>query len=658
MENYSSQIKLPPHGSLGHPPVFDRRPWFRSPRFIIFVTVFLVGTAISLSYLYSRPPIYRCSATVLTTEMTAIDRDSSVADIQHVAIQKQILLGEDIIAEILSRLKASSARAIPPQISLADIRRLLDAVPVPETNLVEIRAEGSDVELLRLLIDIWIDVYFDARAEEVKKLTDNTTSIIEGELKGLADRMHAARAELELFRKKNDILSAGREENETLARLNGLTQSLNKALDDEIRAKANLDAVKTAIANHETVVPDEDLSSLQNLEKRLQELREKLAEFDKRFTRDYLNLQPALKVIPTQIEKLEAEIRLKRRDGKKIVLIEAEKNYAAAQQTVREIRARLQEHKDQAAKFTAKFAEYETKKTDLDGLEKLYRETKERLVQIETSHKEKYPQVTVSNGAYLSNEPVRPNYSRDAILAIAGALLLALFCVGIVDYLTPRPEPQSPVVLSGIHMYPQAAGAIDFQQTRGKSLEQPQNKSLASPFYRELTTEELKELLNASSLKGKQLIGLLLSGLTLEEAASLQADQIDSEKGIIALAHSSHRTLHLNRPLKSLFTQSGGNPVWITESNRSTEDLAACLLCAALDLGVDPLEFSAEAIRHSYILYLVRQGLRLSALEEIVGYIEPLAISEYSTYAPAQKGRSIDAIELLHPALAYAEFSE
>lgn len=657
MENYSSQVKFPPHGSLDSLPAMHRRPWFHSPRFIIFVAVFLVGMAVSLTYVYSRPPIYRCSATVLTTEMTAIDRDSSVADIQHVAIQKQTLLGEDIIAEILSRLKASSAKAVPPQLSLADIRSFLDVAPIPETNLVEIRAEGPDPELLPLLINTWIDVYFEARADEIKKLTSNTTGTLEVELAGLTDKINSARADLELFRSNNDILSSGREENETLARLNGLTASLNKALDDEVRAKANLDAVKAAIANHETVVPDQDQGSLQNLENRLQELREKLAEFDKRFTRDYLNLQPTLKVIPEQIKKLEAEIRLKHREGKGIVLIEAEKDYAAAQQTVKEIRAQLKEHKEQAAKFTSKFAEYETKKTDLDGLEKLYREMKERLVQIETSHKEKYPQVTVSNGAYLSSEPVRPNYSRDAIIAIAGTLLLALFSVGIVDYLTPKPEPPSPVVLSGIHMYPQTAGMIDLQQARGKSLAQQQNKSLTSPLHRELTTEELKELLNASNLKGKQLIGLLLSGLTLEEVASLQADQIDSEKGVITLAHPSQRILVLSHPLKSLFEQSGGKPVWMTERNRSVEDLAACLLCASLDSGFDPREFNAEAIRHSYILYLVRQGLRLSAFEEIVGYIEPFAISEYSTYAPAQKGRSIDDINLLHPALANAEFS-
>jgi uncharacterized protein involved in exopolysaccharide biosynthesis len=273
--------------------------------------------------------------------MTAIDRESTAADIQHVAIQKQILLGHELVAKTLSRLKASTTSDALLELKPADIQNFLNVEPLAETNLVEIRAEGTDPEFLPQLINTWIDVYLDARAEDVNKLTANTTGIIEGELKGLADKINSARTELEAFRRANDITSTGRDENEPLARLNGLNESLNKVSDEEVKAKANLDTIKSAISRDQAVVPDQEQGSLQNLEKRLQELQEKLADFDKRFTRDYLDKQPALKIIPEQIKKLEAEIKSKREYGKKIVLTEAENNYAAAQQTVKEIRAQL-----------------------------------------------------------------------------------------------------------------------------------------------------------------------------------------------------------------------------------------------------------------------------------------------------------------------------
>jgi len=652
MENYSPKIEIFPNSDLSSPPDFNQRPWFRMRRFVIFVIVFLISAAIGLTYTYSRPAIYRSAATLLTSAMTAIDRDSTPADIQHVAIQKQILLGHELIAETLSRLKASATTGYLQQITTHDIEKFLVVEPVEGTNLVEIRADGTDPKFLPLLVNTWVDVYLDARAEEIKKLTGNTTSIITDELKGLAEKIDAKRAELDEFRKINDISSTGRDENEPLAQLNGINASYNQASEDEIKAKATLDAIKLAISRGQAVVPDQEQGSLESLERRLQELQEKLTEFDKRYTRDYLNKQPALKVIPEQIKKLEAEVKYKRDYGKKIVLTEAENNYIAAQQTLIAVRAKLVEHKKLAAAFTSKFSEHDALKTDLEGLEKLYRETQERLVQIETSQKEKYPQVTVINRAFESSEPISPNYSLDALIAVSGSLLLALFAVWIFEYLTRKPEPQAAITLSGIHMYNPSADLLSHQQTVTQHIEQKHNYSLSSPLVRELSSHQLRILLNASNLKGKQLIGLLLSGLTFDEAATLKADQIDLENALITVGDPSPRTLGIGNALKTLLEQSGGHPAWDGDNPLSIDDLNAVLICAAVDSGLpNPDEITAEAIRHSYIAYLVRQGLRLADLEQITGYLEPTVISSYSTYSPPQQGRGIEDIELLHPAL-------
>ncbi len=653
MKNYSPQIEIYPNNNFNLQPDLTQRPWFRSYRFVIFSIVFLVSAAISLTYNYSRPAIYRSSATLLTSAMTAIDRESTIADVQHVAIQKQILLGHELVAETLRRLKAGTTSDAVLKLAPKDIQNFLNVEPVSETNLVEIRAEGTDPEFLPLLVNTWIDVYQDARSEDIKKLTGNTTRLIEDELNGLAEKMNAKRAELEDFRKINDISSSGRDENEPLARLNGLNDSLNKASEDEIKAKANLDAIKSAIARDQAVVPDQERGSLQDLEKRLQDLREQLADFDKKFTREYMAKQHKYNPIPEQIKKLEAEIKKKRDYGKNVVITEAENDYAAAQQTIKEVRVQLDEQKKQASAFSTKFAEHDALKTDMEGLEQLYRETQERLVKIQTSQKEKYPQVTVISRAYLSMDPVRPNYSRDALIALVSSLLLGLFTVWIFEYLTRKQEQPSGITLSGIHLYnPTITDRLNYQQTAGRTIEQRQNNALASPLHRELSAQQLKVLLDASNLKGKQVISLLLSGLTLDEAATLKADQIDPETATITITGLAPRTLNFNGALKLLFAQSGGHPVWDTDKPVSSDDLAAVLLCAAVDSGLpNPGEITAEAIRHSYIAYLVRQGLRLSDLEQITGYLEPSVISSYSSYSPPQQGLSIGDVELLHPAL-------
>ena len=286
-------------------------------------------------------------------------------------------------------------------------------------------------------------------------------------------------------------------------------------------------------------------------------------------------------------------------------------------------------------------------------MEKLYRETQKRLVQVQTSHKEKYPQVTVISRAYPSTDPISPDYSRDALIALASSLLLGLFTVWIFDYLTRKQEQLSPITLSGIHMYnPAIADRLNYQQAAYQPIVQRPTNVLANPLYRELSVHQLRILLAASNLKGKQVISLLLSGLTLDEAAALKTDQIDLERATITVTGVAPRTLTINRAVNAFFAQSCNLPVWNTNKLASSADLAAVILCSAVDSGLpNPGEITAEAIRHSYIAYLVRQGLRLSDLEQITGYLEPSVISSYSSYSPPQKKCGIDNIELLHPAL-------
>jgi len=145
---------------------------------------------------------------------------------------------------------------------------------------------------------------------------------------------------------------------------------------------------------------------------------------------------------------------------------------------------------------------------------------------------------------------------------VVSSLLLGLFTVWIFEYLTRKQERQSPITLSGIHMYTPAAEMIHYQQTAAAPLEQQQIIPLQALCVGSFQVLQLRVLLNASTLKSKQLISLLLSGLTIEDAASLRTEQIDLKTATITVTGRVPRTLIINRSLKSLFEQSGGYPVW------------------------------------------------------------------------------------------------
>ena len=275
-------------------------------------------------------------------------------------------------------------------------------------------------------------------------------------------------------------------------------------------------------------------------------------------------------------------------------------------------------------------------------------------MQIETQNVDKYPQVNVIERAYLPLEPVRPHYGRDTLIVLAGSLLFGLFCVWISEFLTRQQEQQAGLTLSGIHLYKDIGfdRLNPLQPPATAQLRQDSNKVLASPLTRELSDAELRALLSATNGMGQQLIGLLLSGLTLEEAAALTPEDFDLDHNTIQIPGSEPRVIAINDPLKSLFAHSAKRPAWHTLP-LSVNDLAAIIGLAAIDSGLPhPDEISAEAIRHTYIVYLVRQGLRLSELSQLVGHLPPSVQLSYSSYSPPRPGCSLEEIEKTHPVLA------
>jgi uncharacterized protein involved in exopolysaccharide biosynthesis len=635
------------------PPVREPEPWYKSRRIVIFFAVFLVCALPALIYVFNRPAVYLSYATLLTVAKTAIDQSSNDADIQHVAIQKQILLGAELLAETSRRLKSGSHGGVSIDLNPDAVRQMLDVRAVAETNLVEMAAEGPDPKMLPALINTWIDVYLDARAREVSRLLGDTTQILHSELDSLSEKITIKRAELERFRRHNDIASIEREENEALARLKGLNESLNAASEEEVKAKARLDAINKAIARGQAVVPQEDTRTLSLLESRAQELREELGDLNRRYTQEFLNLSPTLKVIPEQLALLEAEIKRMRQQGQAVVLSDAEQEYAAARQAAREIRAQLDAHKAKASEFSSRFVEHEALRNDLEGLESLYREGQGRLAQIEARYSGKYPQVDVIERAFLPGAPIGPNYWRDAVIAVAGSMLFSLFCVWLSEFLTRKTSTEPTVNLAGVPLYePDLLPGVRGNALKPVTILPHQHAVLDSPQPLELPFETVSALFNSAGSREKLLIALLLSGPSLEEIAAIGRLDIDTGNGKLIIHGISPRTLPLSPVAQSLFTNPACQLITPSGEPLTSADLKALLACAAHDAGLSGTdEITADALRQSYIIYLVKQGIRLAELESIMGYLPPIELSAYAAYSPPGQKRPLEEINLLYPGL-------
>lgn len=441
------------------------QPWRASVRVRLFTIVFAAGLALGFVWTVFQPLVYRSSATVLMSAPEAIDAAISEADVQNVAIQRTVLLG----SEITGRLREALAEQYDIEMAPLELRALLSVEPLADTNLVDMAATGSEDLLLPVVVDTWINVYLAARSQDIEQSKRETLTVVQGELDGLAVRIEEARDALEQYRADNSILSVERQENEVMARLDGLNRALNTAVEEEVKARANLDTLRDAIARGEKVVPKADTRSVAQTERELEELRARLLELEKRYTDEYIAKQAEYRAIPERIAELEGKLAATYSQGQSEELRAAQQAHAASVQAVRDLEGKLEEHKAAVEQFNRIYATHEALAEDVARLEELYRETQARLVQVEVRAVEKYPQVSVIEPPATRAERVGPNYLLLVGGTLAGSTALAVFAVWLYGFLAERRETPAYVTLSGVHYYsPEGAAELPASSARPK----------------------------------------------------------------------------------------------------------------------------------------------------------------------------------------------
>ncbi|MGH8548992.1 MAG: hypothetical protein ACRERU_10405, partial [Methylococcales bacterium] len=436
----------------------------------------------------------------------------------------------------------------------------------------------------------------------------------------------------------------------------GLNEALNQANGEAVQAKSRLESVQDAIARGEPVFLDNSNNpeSLAELEKSAQVLREKVAKLEQQYTPDYIRLVPDLRAVPEQLQDVEAKIASFGKVDQDRVLSAARQEAQAAEQKVRNLKQQLDEYKQTASEFTARFSVYQEQQEALRALEEHYRATEDKILRTEVQQHQKYPDIEVISEAFLPQQPIGPDYVRDAGITLAAALLLGLLGIWISNVLIPRKSAVSPTIsLSGIHLYPDATRSILPSPLQALQLgaAQPPLESLAPPTPEELTEAELQTLWDCSPLKGRQLIAVLLTGITVDEAALLSPRHFDLERDRIEIPGEHPRFIAMPTALKALLEQSPKLPAWRIAPQTSAEDLRALLACLATDADLPNDRLSSESLRHSYLMYLVRQGIKLSELTEIAGYISPSLLAVYRSESPRGARKSLSEIDTLHPLL-------
>ena len=636
-------------------------------RLLVFLGTLAVALAVSLVFTWLRQPEYRASARVEITpaigSVIARPAPSGAPESDRAFLTEvQVLTSRPVLGSAAAKLEHAGRplSAFGPD-PVAGMQADLEALPVSGTNVVELVATGSDPQQLAPLLSAVIDAYQERLSAAYLSSSGDAMAQADEEVRKLEGSVAAMRREVEAFRIRNNIVSLERDENEVLARVRNLSTSLMTANDRVAAAEGKVRALEAAAAAGKTAVRARDDPTLANLEQRASQMREELRDLERAFTQDYLAKDPKVIAQRARLAELERQITAQRAAGQQMALVEAHEELASAEAASARIQSQMSGSRQEVAQFTARFNEYKARQDQLGELETAYRDAIQRRAKLEATERARMPATKLLEAASTPTQPWRPFYWRDSAFSVGGSLMLALLAMWLVE-LFNRTGPQPSVLL----IQPQPGGALPLQmmtpqmlfaaRTPAMPLEavEPALLPRQAKLPRELRGDEVAALVHAADPDSRLAILLFLSGVSPEEALKLRQSDVDLARGAIRVGGGREITLcdALQRCLE-VGSEPGSEFILGAPGRPATRDsLDARILCAAHDAGIEePTGVNAECLRHTYIAFLVRQGIRFADLTHVVGDLPVEIVGAYSALLPPGARVAGAAIEVLHPAL-------
>lgn len=650
-----------PSGEIELPRRHDWRRW------VVFLAVFAVSAGASLGYVFSRVPEYRAASRIEIFPARTIGegdqtRPPSLEDQPASFLTEvQTLTSRPVIEKALGQLGRTETVAELGTQPVEVAQELLAAKPVEHTDVVELSAEGPQRDLLWRLVNAVTDAYREQTAGRYEQRLSGNYDDVKDELENLRQQAVAKRKALDTFGAANNIVSAERDENSVLADIQNLSRSYSTSIEDLAKAQGHLQALKNVTGEGATLVSAKDDPTIAAMEQQLSTLRDQLTDLQRRYTPAYLALDSDATALERRIEGLERQIATQRTASQKTALAAAEEELEAAQAQVNRLRGELADNQKKAQKFATRLAQYKSMQEDFDHLENIERLTADRLSKMQATGRESAPRIEILERAAPSQIPIRPDYATNAAIAVTGSLALGIFAVWFVGFVGGA-GPRREFAMPSLHLHP-AVQALPLAQYADESPRLAANPAInllpRSPSPRELEDDEIIALITNSTNSVALACVALLTGLSAGELLGLTWDQIDLEAGEIRSEGSSPRTIIIEEVFALLLRREkdlsrGTSTVLHDRSDApwSMDELAHEIICAAYDAALQcPEEITPSALRHSYLVWLFRQGIRAGDVTRVAGLVPHEELTSYLQSFAGGSRASITEIDRVHPAL-------
>lgn len=650
-------------------------------RVLVFFSVFILCAVLSLTWNFMRPAVYAAGARIQVSpseKLASPDSAPRPESAQPLLVELQLLNSRPLLEKVIKRLQdQGELRNLGADPVLA-VQEMLTVTRVQDTNVVQLEAQGPERGVLVRLINAVIDTYREEQASAGSTTAQTELDNARNEANIIEARFAEKKKAVEAFRLRSDIVSAERDENQTLSRLKGLGTSLSTATEREAVAEGKARAIEQAIAQGKASPQLKANPTVSAMEQRLSQWREEYRALERQFTPQYLDMDPSARALKTRIGNLEQQLEGERVKSQQNALAEAREEAAGARATTQRLQQQLADDRQTVQTFSRRFSEFKGMQEELQGLDQMRQAARQKVLALEASERARKPSLMVVEPAAAPDTPLKPLYARDAAIGVTASLLLGFLAVWFVEFfnrseaqpagpstvIIPQPWMPVPYPAGGAlgHAPVPSAGALGHTQPSHAAAEP---LLLRAGTARELLPGEIERLLHSAAPENLPALVYLLHGLGSAELVALKVSDVDGAARTLRIGGENARVLPLPHPLLELLGRldaapgaSATAPLFPNGAGQPQreEDIASLVTSSAYDAQLEQAaSVTPDALRFSYMAFLVRQGVRFGDLARVVGTVPAETLNALAALAPGAQRLPLDQIDRLLPAVRTLE---
>ncbi|MBU3003437.1 hypothetical protein [Paraglaciecola arctica] len=632
---------------------FQKRKWQ------VLIGTFLLISIVANAVIWSQEPIYQSQAILHFSYTSHTEADLSDLAHRQITLHQQRLKSNSVLSLVSKELEQSKMLTINHQ-------TLFDALSAEASltgRIITLRASGTEPQLLKPMLDAWVKVYLTFIASETQENNADELLVTDQRLQLLETKISEQQQRLQLFAQENNITSLERDENRALSQTKNLGANLDQALADEAQSQALLNSLLEATKSGQTIINPADKAKIDATRKNLREISANLSDLSEKYTQAYLERDPAIVAKQKKARQLQTLLEQQIKNSQSEYLLDVERDLNTAKDKVQQMKTQLIEKNQLAQQFNQNLEQYRRIDDELKALQNQAQKLKSQQVVQEVS-KPFDAKISLLEEAFYPDYAIGPNYTINSLISLLVAAIAAILALLLFSFIFKQKAPSA---ANHFMVIPGQSGPTD-----NANLGYNQPMPIASPdprlgyeaaklppqsqILRLLSKEECQLLFAVANSQGKALVGLILSGVNVDEILELQKSNFTQEFSRLQINNQFARTIELQEGLSQALQVVCNN---LTEqqsfwSNINTlEDLTQLLVNIGHDAQVAfPEQLSLNVLRHTYLTYLASLGARLNDIEQIAGYTSPSDLALYRNVNQQGKLFDLDQLQTQYPFVA------